>query len=130
MNLMAQSPMLTGWKFSFTAYSYLSDGSRTKKLHDCIQQVYWLRFDLNRLRIRLCQSCSLLNRLTLHPIISQPIEKFHQSVMEDPYPIDTASNSVWTDCEISLVSGGQSSASRHYINKFIIQLRNVLCRSS
>ena len=54
--------MLTGWKFSSTAYSYLSVGSCTKKLHDYIEQVNQLRIDLNRLRNRLYRLCEFLSQ--------------------------------------------------------------------
>ena len=127
---MAQSPILIGWKFFATTYSYLLDSSRTKKLHDCNQQVNRLWFGLNRLRILLCLSSLLLSRLTLYPITSQLVKKFHQLVIWAPQSVDTESNIGWTGCEISLAGRDKSFVDRHCIHKVIIRLRNVLYRLS
>ena len=54
--------MLIGWKFSSTDYSYFLVDSHWKKLHDCIEQLNWLRIALNQLRNGLYQSCEFLSR--------------------------------------------------------------------
>ena len=50
-----------------------------------------------------------------HPIISQPVEKFHQSVMWDPQPVNTASISSSNGWEIGSIGHLNSSTGRYYI---------------